>query len=150
MLELAILPLALPKVRRATSLLAQDDTLKGLLRETRTNGRPQVAPTEEIKIFCFIAYGCAFCDRSDLGRIISSPTILLFIFHHSLFIFTFVGEAISLPRIQMNIMFSSVVKTNKFHFCLHNKKETRGSLLSACFYIALYQIYDRGCRFGLQ
>ena len=31
-------------------------------------------------------------------------------------------EAISLPRIQMNIMFSSIVKTNKFYLCLHNKK----------------------------
>ena len=44
----AILTLRHPKVRRATSLLAQDDTLKGLLREPRTNGRPMVAPTSEI------------------------------------------------------------------------------------------------------
>ena len=33
--------------------------------------------------------GCAFCDRGDLGRIISSPTILLFIFLFSSFVIHF-------------------------------------------------------------
>ena len=47
---------------------AQDDTLKGLLREPRTNGRTQFAPTDEIKIFCFIAYGSAFYNRYDIGQ----------------------------------------------------------------------------------
>ena len=57
-------------------------------------------PTGEIEIFVFATYGCAFCDRGDLGRIISSPTTTLFIFHYSPFIFLLVGEAISLPRIR--------------------------------------------------
>ena len=39
----AILPLINPKVRRATSLLAQDDTIKWLLREHRTS--PITTPT---------------------------------------------------------------------------------------------------------
>ena len=30
-------------------------------------GDTQVAPTDEIKIFCFIAYGSAFCNRNNLG-----------------------------------------------------------------------------------
>ena len=64
----AILSLTNPKVRRATSLLAQDDTLKGLLRELRTNGRTQFAPTDEIKIFCFIAYGSLFLTVTILDR----------------------------------------------------------------------------------
>ena len=47
---------------------AQDDTLKGLLREPRTNGRTQFAPTDEIKIFCFIAYGSSFLTVTTLDR----------------------------------------------------------------------------------
>ena len=86
--------------------------------------------------------GCAFCDRSDLGRIISSPTNTLFIFHfsffhHSLFIFTFVGEAISLPRIRINIVLSAIDQTKIFMSLFTIKKETRGSLLSTGFYIAI-------------
>ena len=65
---LTILSFANPKVRRATSLLAQDDTLKGLLREPRTNGRTQFAPTDEIKIFCFIAYGSSFLTDTTFDR----------------------------------------------------------------------------------
>ena len=35
-------------------------------REPRTNGRPMVAPTDEIKIFCFIAYGSSFLTDTTL------------------------------------------------------------------------------------
>jgi hypothetical protein len=44
--------------------------------------------------------GGSFCARSDLRRIISSPTNTLFFFQYSIFIihFSFVGEAISLPK----------------------------------------------------
>ena len=55
-------------LKTRNTLLAQDDTLKGLLREPRTNGRPQVAPTDEIKIFCFIAYGSSFLTVTTLDR----------------------------------------------------------------------------------
>ena len=53
----AILPLTNPKVRRATSLLAQDDTLKGLLHEPRTNGRPHGKPTSFLRKHWVRPYG---------------------------------------------------------------------------------------------
>ena len=80
---------------------------------------------ERCMSFVLAIDGCEFCDQNDLGRIISSPTTPLFIFHYSLFIIHFlpVGEAISLPRIQINIMFSSVVKTTNSIFAFTIKKK---------------------------
>ena len=53
-----------------------DAQLRCLLRMTRLSGfcanpeqtgDTQVAPTDEIKIFCFIAYGGSFFNRYDIG-----------------------------------------------------------------------------------
>ena len=120
----AILPLTNPKVRLATRCSLSMTRFNVFCANPEQTGDTQVAPTDEIKIFCFIAYGCAFCDRGDLGRIISSPTILLFIFHHSLFIFTFVGEAISLPRIRINIVLSVTDQTKIYMslFTIQNQR----------------------------
>ena len=54
-----------------------------------------------------ITDGGAFCDRCDLGRIISSPTNKKE-FVPIKIVLIFVGEAISLPRIQINIILSSM------------------------------------------
>ena len=80
----------------------------------------EFAPTDEIKIFCFIAYGCAFYNRNELGQ---SATCCM--------------DARSLQarykgmfRLQTKQRFISRSSQSKI-------KETRGSLLSTGFYIAI-------------
>ena len=86
-------------------------------------GRPQVAPTEEIKIFCFIAYGYAFFNRHDIGQ---SATCCM-------------DAPVPTNEIET---FAFGYRPNKdLYVALHNKKETRGSLLSACLHLAFVLNY---------
>ena len=94
---------------------------------------------------------CAFCDRDELGPPRTSvPTIKKITDGGSICDRNDLGRPMVAPTNEIET-FAFGYKPNKdFYVALHNKKETRGGLPSACLHLAFVQKCRLLCRFGLQ
>ena len=84
----------------------------------------------------------AFCDRDELGPPRTSvPTIKKITDGGSICDRNDLGRPMVAPTSEMDVVVFGYRPNKDLYLTLHNKKETRGSLLSACFFLALILNY---------